>query len=217
EFVLQAGFPTEVTSFRLSLLNLLFAIKNWRFGLVTGTLYAAFTWTPPIATPTDLLSYPASLVWMALILAGSIPFAYYADQNPRWFRWSAGLLHGAAHLASAFLISGWTANTFGGDLWPRLLVNFFGGGIAGLTILGLYLFLALNLFGAHPNYAFSSLRIQDYKHFLRLHITREGHLEIFPIGVNKIPRRADAHAKYALIEKPITINPQVIDDARNAL
>jgi len=55
--------------------------------------------------------------------------------------------------------------------------------------MGLYLFISLNFFGRHSDEAFSALRQQDYKNFLRLHISKEGELEVFPIGLAKVPRR----------------------------
>lgn len=203
EFVLKATFPDPATSFRLSLLNLLFLVKNWKLGILTGIAYAAFTWAPP-AKLADLFNSPASLVSVAVILAG---FVLYADEELPWFRWVGGLVHGCAHLAAAFAIVGWASREFEKSLGLRLLLSFLGGGIAGPTILGLYLLLALNLFGAHGNEAFSSLRIQDYKHFLRLHITPEGKLKIYPIGIKRIPRGDEAHAGYTLIEDPVEIKP----------
>lgn len=203
EFVLKAAFPDQVTSFRLSLLNALFLTKNWKLGILTGIAYAAFTWVAP-AKWADLLSRPWNVVWIALLLAASVVYPY--DERP-WFRWIGGLVHGCAHIAAAVWIAGWTLHWFSGDLWLRLLLNFVGGGLVGPTILGFYLLSVLNLFGAHSGQAFSSLRIQDYKHFLRFHITDHGHLQIFAIGIRRVPRRNEAHAKYELIEPPITIRP----------
>lgn len=201
EFIQKAVFPDQVTSFRLSLLNALFLIKNWKFGLLTGIVYAAFTWSPWWA---ELFGSPWNLVWVALVLAASFLYPY---DEPLWFRVIGGLIHGGAHLAAAFWITGLTAEMFPGKLLLRLALNFVGGGLVGPTILGIYLLLALNLLGAHAGQAFSSLRIKDYKHFLRFHITQEGHLEIFPIGIRRVPRREEAHAKYELVEAPSPIRP----------
>ena len=55
--------------------------------------------------------------------------------------------------------------------------------------------------------SFSALRIQDYKHFLRFRIKPDGTLEIFPIGIDRVPRAKDAHARYRLIEGPVRIAP----------
>jgi hypothetical protein len=55
--------------------------------------------------------------------------------------------------------------------------------------MGLYLFISLNILGRHSNEAFSSLHIQDYKNFLRLHLASDGTLTIYPIGIDRVPRR----------------------------
>lgn len=57
------------------------------------------------------------------------------------------------------------------------------------AVFGLYLYVALNIFGCHYNEAFSALRIASYKNFLRLHFTPEGDLEVFAFGIDKMPRK----------------------------
>ncbi len=44
-------------------------------------------------------------------------------------------------------------------------------------------------FGRHNEEAFSALKIQDYKNFLRLNISEDGTLTIFPIKLHKVPRK----------------------------
>jgi len=63
------------------------------------------------------------------------------------------------------------------------------GAIAGSFILGVYLFVSINVFGRHSNEAFSSLRIQDYKQWLRLKIDAAGRLTIYTIAIDRVPRR----------------------------
>jgi hypothetical protein len=148
---------------------------------------------------------PSIIVWTLVILAG---FIFYADQHHPWFRWLGGLTHGMAQLASAISIGHWTAAL--ADHGPmrevaRIALNFLGGGIVGPTLLGLYLLIALNVFGAHGNEAFSALRIEGFKHFLRLHVRPDGRLEIFPIGIEKVPHDDRHPPDYSLIEPPILI------------
>ena len=45
------------------------------------------------------------------------------------------------------------------------------------------------MFGRHANEAYSSLRIQDYKQWLRLRIDGAGALTIHAIGIDRVPRR----------------------------
>ena len=62
------------------------------------------------------------------------------------------------------------------------------GAAIGSIILGIYLLISLNVFGMHRNEAFSSLRIQDWKGFLRFQITPDGTLHAYYLGFKKIPR-----------------------------
>ncbi|RLN02450.1 hypothetical protein BBJ28_00006242 [Nothophytophthora sp. Chile5] len=57
------------------------------------------------------------------------------------------------------------------------------------VVFGTYLYVSLNVFQCHYNEAFSSLRIASYKNFLRLHFDKEGRLELFAFGIDKMPRR----------------------------
>ena len=70
-----------------------------------------------------------------------------------------------------------------------LLLTFVAGGLVGGCIVGIYLFISLQVFGRHSTEAFSSLRIQDFKHFLRLRIDGAGKLTIYAIGIDRVPRR----------------------------
>ncbi|RHY81921.1 hypothetical protein DYB31_012725 [Aphanomyces astaci] len=56
-------------------------------------------------------------------------------------------------------------------------------------IVGVYLYLAVNVFKSHYNEAFSALRVASYKNILRLHIKPNGDLEMFALGVDKMPTK----------------------------
>src|SRR5205823_7774906 len=109
---------------------------------------------------------------------------------------------------------------------PQLVVSgliiMIVGWVVGSNVLGLYLLLSLNLFSRHTTEAFSSLRIEDYKNFLRMRIDPDGGLTIFPIGVQKAAKKwtesspppagpryepAGAFTRPFLIEEPIYIAP----------
>ena len=56
-------------------------------------------------------------------------------------------------------------------------------------IMGSYLFLSINYLGLHLNESFSSLRIEDYKHFLRMRIDPDsGDLHVYVIGLELVPK-----------------------------
>mmetsp|Transcript_9644 Transcript_9644/g.11947 ORF Transcript_9644/g.11947 Transcript_9644/m.11947 type:complete len:526 (-) Transcript_9644:28-1605(-) len=56
-------------------------------------------------------------------------------------------------------------------------------------VFGAWLALTLNVFKAQYNEGFSSLRIEHWKNFLKLHITKHGELEVFGIGLSRVPKR----------------------------
>jgi hypothetical protein len=63
------------------------------------------------------------------------------------------------------------------------------GAVVGSFILGVYLFVSVWVLGRHSNEAFSSLRIQDFKEWLRLKIDASGKLTIYAIAIDRVPRR----------------------------
>jgi hypothetical protein len=147
------------------------------------------------ATLLHILGRPVAASWVALVL---LAFILFTDTHSRLYRGIMGPLHGFAHLIASFFIA-WGASALslaalGPDvgptapLWLAALLTFVGGWIVGSSILGLYLLISLNAFGRHANEAFSSLKIPDWKNFLRMKIDAHGNLTIFPIGIRRVPR-----------------------------
>mmetsp|Transcript_16000 Transcript_16000/g.29015 ORF Transcript_16000/g.29015 Transcript_16000/m.29015 type:complete len:405 (-) Transcript_16000:279-1493(-) len=56
-------------------------------------------------------------------------------------------------------------------------------------IFGSWLAITLNFFKCQYDEGFSSLRIQHWKNFLRMHINENGDLEIFAIGLHRVPKK----------------------------
>ncbi len=241
-FTKRAAYPDEKTSFLLCFRNLLFPLLNPTFGLITGVLYLLFVWSavPDLRkidgvgnaisrTFNAMLTEPlATLLTLAIVLG----FILFTDTHRRWYKWIAGGTHALLHLAAAFFI-GWGALEWAVNGPMQLpfessrqmlvsgLLIFIGGWIAGSFILGLYLLISLNVFGRHGNEAFSSLKIADYKNFLRMRIDPDGSLTIFPIGIERVAKRwkpgPEGGPKYEpdgdftkpfLIEPPIRIRPE---------
>jgi hypothetical protein len=208
-FDLKAAYPDLRRSWRLSFGNLLFAVKNPKFGIVPALLYVITAWIvgatigfqkPAGAlealrlTGLALILQPGLALW---VLAVTAVFLVFTDTHSRVYRVSAGLAHAWAHWVCIFYL-GWAAvvvadwlvpgRPFTGFLVSGALV-FAGGWIAGSVVMGLYLLLSLDVFGRHGEQAFAALRIQDYKNFLRLHIGRDGALTIYPVKIERVPRR----------------------------
>lgn len=207
-YTLRCSYPEVATSRALTRRNFLFPVRNPWFGLLTALLYLLTCQAVQIdlsglglgdiATAAGMaldatLRGPTALLWVAGAVAGVILFA---DGRSTRFRVIGGLAHAIAHLAAVFFI-GWGASWLVAgwsmpgalDLLSTGALVFAAGWIVGSLVMGAYLFVSLNWFGRHQNEAFSSLAIADWKHLLRLHIDEHGTLRIYPIGIDRVPRR----------------------------
>jgi hypothetical protein len=241
-YALKVSYPDLAQSARLCFGNLLFAWHNPKFGVVPAAVYLMTVWMvsaamvrPRPSSLADALTLtahafdhnPALALWVLLMLA---LFVTFTDTHSQIYRVIGGTLHITAHWAAMFVL-GWGALAAAAWAAPGSPLTRFaivaglvgaGGWLAGSFLTGLYLLISLNVFGRHSEEAFSALRIQDYKNFLRLHIARDGTLTIYPIKLPRVPRRwrtarpddrerspsrlvPDAPLEPALIESPIVL------------
>ena len=242
-FVQRAVYPDEKTSRRLTWRNFLFPAINPKSGWLYAFLYAMSAWlasasleaadvidvqTALSAVMNASIRDPLNGMWLVTIIGG---FIFFTDTHVRSWRILGGAFHALMHLAAAFAV-GWVAlllTVRGFDLAygsiPQLLlsgfVTFLVGGPVGSFILGVYLFVSIRIFGRHANEAFSALRIQDFKQWLRLRIDSSGVLTIYAIALDRVPRRwraaeragnatleaNDAHASAPRVIDRIEIRP----------
>jgi hypothetical protein len=170
--------------------------------LLTAWLAWSAVGDPHPATPLEALRLtglalalqPGLALWMIGMAAG---FLVFTDTHSRSYRVLAGLAHAGAHWTCIFLV-GWGAAIASGWLVPgrpflRSVLSaalvFGGGWIVGSAVMGLYLLVSLNVFGRHGEQAFAALRVEDFKNFLRLHIASDGSLTIYPVKIERVPRR----------------------------
>ena len=123
-----------------------------------------------------------------------------------------GALHTALHLVGlivtfvvAVALTDWVNNQFEAlsfsFFWFLLLMTVIGGGVGGVMI-GVYLIVSLNFFGANMTNAFSSLRLASHKNFVRMKIDAAGDLTLYPLGIDETD---GAHNNVHAIEPPIVI------------
>ena len=209
-FVQRAAYPDERTSRRLSWRNFLFPLINPKSGWLYAFLYAMSAWLASASLQAaDVIDLPTALaaatnaavrnpldgLWLVTIIGG---FIFFTDTHVKSWRIVGGASHALLHLAAAFAV-GWLALRlttgalelhYGSTI--QLLISgaitFLLGGPVGAFILGLYLFVSIRVFGRHSTEAFSSLRIQDFKQWLRLKIDAAGNLTIYSIALDRVPR-----------------------------
>ena len=228
-FALRCSYPTVAQSKRLVWRNLFFAFWNPRFGVVPASLYLLAAWTIGAANhwqpPTTFLDplyetarafrdHPGLFVVYASIVAA---FVFFTDTHSRPYKWVGGVSHALAHYGAIFYI-GWGAGYVAWWAFPEspLLQMLVAAGLVfglgwsiGSFIVGAYLLISSRLWGRHAEQAFSALRIADYKNFLRLHIREDGTLTIYPIGLDRVPRRWRARRED---EGSVTPSAEVPDD-----
>ncbi len=240
QFKLKESFPDEKTSKRLGWKNILFPFMNPGFGFMTGIMYLVTIWiissTFHFKFPHNLYEFitqtiaafyvnPVAALWLGAIAAG---FVFFTDTHSKLYKWIGGLIHFSLNLLSIAyvgLFSAYINNTiFNENLITGFtfipLIIFGLGWFFGAFNMGLYLTVSMNIFGRHDNEAFSALKCQDYKNFLRLHINKEGSLTIFPVKIEKSARKwrfrksgeadnsfivPEDGSKPELIEEPIII------------
>ncbi len=210
-FKLKASFPDEKTSRRLTWRNLFFPFTNPPFGFLPAILYFLTSWAVmadvghfglhdidkaiSLTVRTGIVEAGA-VFWILFIL---ITFVVFTNTKSKKYMWFAGLLHGWLHLLAIFLL-GWGATYFTVSvlglnfqsplqLLIAAVIIFLGGWVVGSLLVGVFLLISLNVFGCLHNSAFSSLRIEDWKNFLRIKIEKDGTLTIFPVGIRRVPRR----------------------------
>jgi hypothetical protein len=94
------------------------------------------------------------------------------------------------------------------------------GAIVAATLFGIYLLATCAWLDMNHNDAFSAMRLQSYKNFMRIHIKGD-QVTIYPIGLRRVPRRRDwqknAAATKTAPDEPIYVpesplNPELIED-----
>jgi len=234
----KTAFPPPEKSRRLTWRNLGFLFLNPLFGCATALLYTLTCWSVmanigklgigqwSLALKRVIgtsIGNPTAVFWILLVWGG---FLLFTDTYSKWYRWIAGTLHGLAHVLAMFFI-GWFAS-YVGMTWlgwpfksPKQLVLAGAiiavlGWIVGSIVMGVYLVVSLNFFKRHANEAFSALAIPDWKSFLRLKIDKNGQLTIFPIGIQRVPRKwkatEESRGSIFVPDDPKATAPELIED-----
>jgi hypothetical protein len=187
---------------------IVYLLAAWQSGLAVGECFHGGVCISEIGTlglghwrevvVAGMHSALLSPTGMALYAVTFWGFVFFADRRSRKFRYTIGTLHALAHIVVGFLVY-WAAVYLAITTWgltPKSIPQYVVSGtlivalswIAGSIVLGLYLLVSLNRFGMHRNEAFSAMRVQDWKGFLRFTIDQSGTLQMRFIGLPKVPR-----------------------------
>jgi hypothetical protein len=206
-YSLASAYPSAARSRAMRKRVLMAPFLNRGFWILAGLLNLALIWMVQFALrrpgvdlattfhQTSLSDLVLALVrspgglFLALAMVGSL--VKFADATG-WRRLLFGVVHGVAQVAVPLLVAwGISRLDIGGAPFLALLLATVavGGGLAAGLLMGLYLYAMNLLFRRHPNEVFAAQHIQDHKGFLRLHLDPQGRITIYPIGIDRVPRR----------------------------
>jgi hypothetical protein len=172
---LVAVYPSAARSRRLRTRVVWFGFRNGAFPLVPAAVY--LLWLLPL--PGRL----AGLAALALVLMSLVRHAGLAA------RVGFGLLHLGGHVA-VMALAAWAIGRadVDGDAasWLRAGALAAAGLVLGPIVVGLYFVVVGHVAGINDNEAFSAIRVQDHKAFLRLHIEPGGDLVVHPVAVDRV-------------------------------
>ncbi len=212
----KAIYPAPAESQKLAWGNLLFWYTNWDFCVyVWGPLYwlcsvtmlawngyglagstgdfASRLWNQfNILWPTPIFVLIAFGFWLLLVKTADIKSTRrkYFIATVHSLSHLAVVLFGAALLST--IIAGLTSVPIVGDIlyFFALALGMVALGFVGGLLWGGYLAVASYFFGDEPNNAFSAMRLDSFRHFLRLKLENDK-VTIYPIGIDEAPQRSD--------------------------
>lgn len=223
---INAGF-----GFFLATIHLLMAYDLYhtsRQDNLPGNIFNDFQRSPNFLNPelfgrllSTFIHSPIALLILVIFIFG---FKSFCDGKSSVYKLAnlAGVTHGFMHVVlmlSCFSLFAWFNHSVFGipdGIWfavaLALEVFFIGGFLSGVLV-GVYLMFSSLVLKMHDNEAFSSLKIEGFKNFLRFHI-KDDKLTIYPIGLVNAPvwyRKEDTFLsrrplKPSLIEQPIVID-----------
>lgn len=210
----KACYPPRRVSRKLAWGNLCFIAKNADFCLTLGFLYwlsgLIMLWWQGYGGKSSGVGW-AEQMWVqlgtilptptfvALVLAYMAAIIHYADIKPVELKRIVGGAHALLHICIATLSTAFFSTALSSLLeLPLGEILYFAGlgigviatGFAGGLVWRLYLLLASWIWAMHANDAFSAMRLDSYRHFLRLKIDGDK-LTVYPIGIDQSPKRSD--------------------------
>jgi hypothetical protein len=201
DFKLAAAYPSKAKSRRLAWG--VFPRMLWRNGsfvALLGLIHMLLMLTGANAVQqmssaeARLVTIPTALM-IIITLGGTVMFAMPRTAGQQKTKhWILGLLHGVAHLGLATLGTWlWLQLPLFDLTWPlpiavAIVLYLPLAAIAASLLVSMYLLIA-SVFYVNENELFAAQGIQGFKHFLRIHIDRDGSLTIYAVAIDRINRR----------------------------
>jgi hypothetical protein len=193
---LEHCYPAKEESKKLLWGDLKFPILNPGFSLFLGLVFAVLGFTYSMLPRADV-----AVIEFLILAAGLIGYTGYQEKFSGKVI-GLSLLHAIVQFAAMFALTrlwmrldaeplGFHA---GGPWWAWLfeigiLMGVVGGAVAGL-IFGINLMLTCRYADINHNDAFSAMRLNSFRNFLRIRILGN-QVTVYPIGLDRVPERGE--------------------------
>ena len=187
----EACYPNRRESLKLLKGNFQFASLNPGFCYLLGFIY----WLAALLT---LGLFPNSLLIVPIVFfLGFWAYTKRQEGNTKsvfWISVGNAICHSLVAMLAAWGFS--YVNRWLPDFWnfrlPGLILLLLEMGVVGSLmggrLFGLYLYVTSHSYNMNHNDAFSSMRLDSHRNFLRIRITND-EVRIYPIGLTDIPKR----------------------------
>lgn len=208
-----ACYPGRAESLELLKGNFGFVKLNAGFCILLGVVYWLFGLATLYMWPDSLLIVPT--------LFGLGFWAYTKRQEGnsmavRIISAANGAVHATIAILAALLfnyLSGWLP-PFGGWHLPAIVIFLVEMAVVGALLggycFGIYLYITSARYKMNHNDAFSSMRLDSHRNFLRMRIKGD-EIKIYPIGLDNIPKRGEWRLNEKKVGSPppeyVPVNP----------
>jgi hypothetical protein len=201
KLTLEICHPVAAKSRALLVGDFKFPFLNYGFAATLGLFYALMGYVLSLAPRCDL-----AVISLLVLFAGFFSYSGYQEDAFNWRSivfWKTTILsglHALAHFVALLLLT-WLVIAIDSRLWSLLhhgpwwlwllefaLPTILGGGFLAGLIFGANLYVTCRYLNMNHNDAFSAMRLDSYRHFLRIKIVGD-QITVYPIGVDVVPRR----------------------------
>src|SRR5262245_33548349 len=196
---LQACYPSKAESDRLLDGNKRFGRFNPGLTWAFGSLYLVYSFALT-SLHTGALNWDVALIEFLILAGGLWGYARYQERHPSVKIMLAAAVQAAAHMLVIIAISlfamwidrrffNWPWHWLGWLIYLGLFAFTLGRWAAG-HIFGWSLLIGCRYFNMNHKDAFSAMRLDSHRHFLRVRIHRDT-LTVFPIKIDEVPKRKE--------------------------
>jgi hypothetical protein len=191
-----ACYPTREKSLGLLWGNLKFPLTNWDFAILMGVIYWLLAIALKLRPEWDMY------VVTFLVFAGTLlGYTKYQEKSDSWAVYVTSIVHGCLHSVAAIGLTAYfvafnarhfppSGHWYDVWVWLALLLVEVGisGGLIGSFLFGLNLLVTCRYFNMNHNDAFSAMRLDSHRHFLRMRI-KENEVTMYAVALDQVPAR----------------------------